>query len=196
MENFDHLIIRAEQVLSQVEQLLAGKQITSPDWSAPAFRWHRGSLLPVWSIQPLSLDDLQDIAQQKQRIEQNTRQFVEGRSANNVLLTGARGTGKSSLVKALLNHFSAQGLRLIEIDKAGLSDLPEIIELVGGRAERFILYCDDLSFNDDEPGYQALKAALDGSIVALPENLIIYATSSSTFNAGIYARKSRYSAFR
>lgn len=178
MKRLEQLAIRAENLLSRFEKLLASKQIILPDWSAPAFRWQRGMLLPVWHIQPLTLDDLQDIGQQKQRVEQNTRQFVQGRSANNVLLTGARGTGKSSLVKALLNQFSAQGLRLIEIDKAGLSDLPDIIELVGGRAERFILYCDDLSFNDDEPGYQALKAALDGSIVALPENLIIYATSN------------------
>jgi predicted AAA+ superfamily ATPase len=178
MESFEQLTIRAEKLLGRLENLLASTPTISPDWSAIAYRWQRGALLPVRHLQAITLEGLHDIAQQKQRIEQNTRQFVQGRSANNVLLTGARGTGKSSLVKALLNQFAAQGLRLIEIDKAGLNDLPDIIELVGDRAERFILYCDDLSFNDDEPGYQALKAALDGSIVALPENLIIYATSN------------------
>jgi len=107
-----------------------------------------------------------------------TRQFVQGRTANNVLLTGARGTGKSSLVKALLNEYAPEGLRLIEVGKPALADLPHIIALVAGRPERFILYCDDLSFNADEPGYQALKAALDGSLVAFSDNLLIYATSN------------------
>ena len=103
---------------------------------------------------------------------------MQGRPANNVLLTGARGTGKSSLVKALLNEYSKEGLRLIEVGKPALADLPHIIALVAGRTERFILYCDDLSFNADEPGYQALKAALDGSLVAFSDNLLIYATSN------------------
>ncbi len=115
---------------------------------------------------------------QKQRIRQNTLQFVRGGTANNVLLSGARGTGKSSLVKALLNEYGPQGLRVIQIDKQSLVDLPQLIELVQGRAQRFILYCDDLSFNADEPGYQVLKAALDGDLVAFSDNLLIYATSN------------------
>jgi predicted AAA+ superfamily ATPase len=111
-------------------------------------------------------DDLQHIGPQKEQIEQNTRQFVQGKPANNVLLTGARGTGKSSLIKACLNQFGAQGLRLIEVDKADLADLPDIVDLVAGRPERFIIFCDDLSFEEGESGYKALKVALDGSIAA------------------------------
>ncbi len=178
----DRVFKRAEGLLDRLDTMLA-PAIATPDWNAAhAFRWQRrngrGSLHAVHHLHKISLGDLQDIDQQKQRVEQNTRQFVQGRPANNVLLTGARGTGKSSLVKALLNEYAAQGLRLIEIDKEGLADLPEIVELVSARSERFILYCDDLSFNDEEPGYQALKAALDGSIVALSDNLLIYATSN------------------
>ncbi len=122
--------------------------------------------------------DLYGIDEQKQRIEQNTRQFVAGRSANNVLLTGARGTGKSALVKAMLDRFAKQGLRLIEVDKHDLLDLPAIVELVADRPERFIIFCDDLSFEVSEPGYKALKSVLDGSIAGMPDNLLIYATSN------------------
>jgi len=126
----------------------------------------------------LNFDDLQHIASQKALIEQNTRQFVLGKPANNVLLTGARGTGKSSLIKACLQEFAEQGLRLIEIDKADMCDLPDIIDLVAERAEKFILFCDDLSFEDGEASYKALKVALDGSIAAQSENVLIYATSN------------------
>ena len=183
MDKLDQFLDRAASLLARVEALLPTMQQAAPDWSASiAFRWQRrngrGALHPVQHVHKIFLTDLQDITQQKQRVEQNTHQFVLGKSANNVLLTGARGTGKSSLVKALLNEYAELGLRLIEIDKEGLADLPEIIELVSARPERFILYCDDLSFNDAEPGYQALKAALDGSLVALSENLLIYATSN------------------
>ncbi|HEX8963433.1 MAG TPA: ATP-binding protein, partial [Rhodocyclaceae bacterium] len=123
-------------------------------------------------------DDLVGIDEQKQRLEQNTRQFVQGRSANNVLLTGARGTGKSSLVKGALNRFASKGLRLIEVDRNDLVDLPEIVDLVATRPERFVIFCDDLSFEASEPGYKALKSALDGSIAGTPDNLLIYATSN------------------
>ena len=130
----------------------------------------------------IRLADLQGIEQQKTAIERNTRQFVAGplgaNSANNVLLTGARGTGKSSLVKGVLNKFAKKGLRLIEVDRNDLVKLPEIIDLVSGRPERFIVFCDDLSFEASEPGYKALKSALDGSIAGAPENLLIYATSN------------------
>jgi predicted AAA+ superfamily ATPase len=121
---------------------------------------------------------LHNIGPQKLQIEQNTRQFVDGRPANNVLLTGARGTGKSSLIKACLNQFAKDGLRLIEVDKADLAELPDIVDLVAGRLERFIIFCDDLSFEDGETGYKALKVALDGSISAQSDNVLIYATSN------------------
>jgi hypothetical protein len=137
-----------------------------------------GRLVPVLHPHHVRLADLLVIEEQKKLVRQNTLQFVQGRPANNVLLTGSRGTGKSSLVKALLNEYSQDGLRLIEVGKLALADLPHIIALVTGRSERFIVYCDDLSFNADEPGYQALKAALDGSLVALSDNLLIYATSN------------------
>ena len=110
--------------------------------------------------------------------DSNTRQFVEGKPANNVLLTGARGTGKSSLIKACLNTYAAQGLRLIEVDKADLTDLPDIVEVVAGRPEKFIIFCDDLSFEEGEPGYKALKSILDGSVAAATPNVLIYATSN------------------
>ena len=115
---------------------------------------------------------------QKADITRNTRQFVEGRSANNVLLWGSRGTGKSSLIKAVLNDFSDQGLRLIEVQKQDLIELPDIVDQLYGRPERFILFSDDLSFEGDDASYKSLKAALDGSISAPPENVLIYATSN------------------
>ncbi|MDD3883971.1 MAG: ATP-binding protein [Gallionella sp.] len=176
------LIERALRLLDRLEQYLPAQQSGVDLSAAIAFRWQprngRSALQPVNALHSIRLDDLRDIDLQKQRVVQNTLQFVRGLPANNVLLTGARGTGKSSLVKALLNEYAGEGLRLIEIGKAGLADLPEIIALVGARSERYLLYCDDLSFNDEEPGYQALKAALDGSVVALPDNMLIYATSN------------------
>ena len=114
----------------------------------------------------------------RKKIERNTLQFVQGKTANNVLLTGARGTGKSSLIKACLNAYAAQGLRLIEVDKADLTDLPDIVDVVSDRPEKFIIFCDDLSFEDGEPGYKALKSILDGSVAAATPNVLIYATSN------------------
>jgi predicted AAA+ superfamily ATPase len=154
-----------------------------PDWNAAvAFRWRGAAQRPGYlqavgqiSDRPV---DLHNIGPQKEQIEQNTRQFVEGRPANNVLLTGARGTGKSSLIKACLNQFADRGLRLIEVDKADLADLPDIVDLVAARPERFIIFCDDLSFEEGEGGYKALKVALDGSIAAQSDNVLIYATSN------------------
>ena len=153
------------------------------DWPARiAYRWRKaggqGHLQPVVHPHKIRLSDLRGVDRQKQLIEQNTRQFVTGFAANNVLLTGARGTGKSSLVKAVLNKFHRQGLRLIEVDKHDLIDLPDIVDQISVRSERFIIFCDDLSFEAAERGYKALKVALDGSISTASDNLLIYATSN------------------
>ncbi|MCB1954623.1 MAG: ATP-binding protein, partial [Rhodocyclaceae bacterium] len=176
------LLARAERVLDRLESLLPGP-VEAPDWNAAtAFRWRRrqgrAQLEPVTAPHRIRLSDLKDVDQQKQRIEQNTRQFLAGRHANNVLLTGARGTGKSSLVKAVLTAHAKQGLRLIEVDKTDLIDLPDIVELVRNRPERFILFCDDLSFEEGEAAYKALKSVLDGSVAAVADNVLIYATSN------------------
>lgn len=178
----ENLLSRLDALIDRVETLLPVVPAT-PDWKASiAFRWRkqngRGYLQPVKHPHKTLLRDLRDIDDQKQAIERNTRQFVEGRPANNVLLTGARGTGKSSLVKAVLNKFASKGLRLIEVEKRDLADLPDIVDLIYDRPERFILFCDDLSFAAEEPGYQALKAILDGSIAAPSDNLLVYATSN------------------
>ncbi|MES2742792.1 MAG: ATP-binding protein [Pseudomonadota bacterium] len=181
MSDLERFLARAEAVLARVEALLPAP-VPAPDWQAFAFRWRKrgavGYLQAVPQRAPIALSDLHHIGPQKQQIEQNTRQFVQGRSANNVLLTGARGTGKSSLIKACLTQFAAQGLRLIEVDKADLAELPDIVDLVAARPERFILFCDDLSFEEGESGYKALKVALDGSIAAQSDNVLIYATSN------------------
>jgi predicted AAA+ superfamily ATPase len=176
------LIRRAEVLLERVEALLP-RSAAMPDWGAAiAFRWRKRDGRP-W-LQPLAhphriaFHDLQGIDRQKALVEQNTKQFVAGLPANNILLTGARGTGKSSLVKAALNAHYAQGLRVIEVDKQDLVDLPDIVDLVASRPERFIVFCDDLSFEASEPGYKALKVALDGSLAAPSDNLLIYATSN------------------
>jgi len=154
------------------------------DWKASvAFRWRkdargRGFLQPVRHVHRIRLADLRGIDAQIRRVEQNTRQFLERRPANNVLLTGARGTGKSSIVKGLLNKYARTGLRLIEIEKNDLVDLPELVDRVSAREERFVVFCDDLTFEAGEAGYIALKVALDGSISTTSENLLIYATSN------------------
>lgn len=182
MTDLDRLLKRAEQVLQRIEAALP-RQALVPDWKAAlAYRWRRrgggGFLQPVAHPHQIRLVDLQGVDEQVNLVEQNTRQFLEGLPANNVLLTGARGTGKSSLVKAVLNKFSGKGLRLIEVEKQDLMDLPEIVDLVADAPYKFILFCDDLSFDADEPGYKALKVVLDGSISATSENLLIYATSN------------------
>jgi uncharacterized protein len=187
MTPLEQFLVRAEALLARVEAVLPPTHAREPDWKRSfAFRWRKraggaggtGYLQPVMHAAGIALSDLHNIAPQKQQIEQNTRQFVDKRPANNVLLTGARGTGKSSLIKACLNRFSAEGLRLIEVDKADLADLPDIVDLVAGRPERFVIFCDDLSFEEGESGYKALKVALDGSIAAQSDNVIIYATSN------------------
>jgi predicted AAA+ superfamily ATPase len=175
-------LARAESLLARVEALLPPSP-AAPDWSATAYRWrsrsgHHGHLEAVKHPHRIRLADLQGIAEQKARIERNTRQFVEGRNANNVLLTGARGTGKSSLIKGVLLKYAAKGLRLIEVDKSDLVHLPDIVDLIAPRPEHFIVFCDDLSFEASEPGYKALKSILDGSIAGTPDNVLIYATSN------------------
>ena len=182
MSSVEHLIARAESLLARLEAVLP-HPLTDPDWGASvAFRYRKrggsGLLEPVRHVAGIRLADLQEVEPQKERLLRNTEQFVAGRPANNVLLTGARGTGKSSLIKACLNEFSARGLRLIEVDKADLVDLPDLVDRVAGRPERFIVYCDDLSFDEGEPGYKALKSILDGSISQASDNVLIYATSN------------------
>ena len=173
---------RAEQLLKRLEHILP-HALAAPDWEASiAFRYRKrgasGWLQPVRQVAPIALSDLQEVGGQKERLVRNTAQFVAGVPANNVLLTGARGTGKSSLIKACLNEFATKGLRLIEVDKADLVDLPDLVDLVADRPERFIVFCDDLSFDEGEAGYKALKSILDGSIAAASDNVLIYATSN------------------
>ena len=183
MKELEQLLLRAEAVLARLEPLLPSP-MAEVDWHAShAFRWRmprdgRGYLQPVKLVSEIQFDDLHNISQQKEAIEQNTRQFVTGKPANNVLLTGARGTGKSSLIKACLAKFAAEGLRLIEVDKEHLVDLPDIVDLIAERSERFVIFCDDLSFEEGEGGYKALKVVLDGSVAASSDNVLIYATSN------------------
>jgi uncharacterized protein len=182
-EKFEHLLVRAESLLARIESILP-QPLTAPDWSqATAWRYRKrasghGALEPVRHVGKMALGDLKEIDQQKEKIQRNTLQFVQGLPANNVLLTGARGTGKSSLIKACLNEYTAQGLRLIEVDKADLVDLPDIMDVVAERPEKFIVFCDDLSFDDGESSYKALKSVLDGSVSAASPNVLIYATSN------------------
>jgi predicted AAA+ superfamily ATPase len=179
---FEHLLLRAESLLARLETILP-HAATAPDWNASvAYRYRRrgsaGVLEPVKHVSTIRLDHLKEVEPQKERLLRNTAQFVAGHGANNVLLTGARGTGKSSLIKACLNEFAPRGLRLIEVDKADLVDLPDLIDLVSERPEKFVVFCDDLSFDEGEPGYKALKSVLDGSVAQAGDNLLIYATSN------------------
>ncbi|HEV7393603.1 MAG TPA: ATP-binding protein [Burkholderiales bacterium] len=176
------LIARADALLERLEKVLPAESAPI-DWKASvAFRWRRKgahtAIEPVAHVHHIDLRELQGIDDQKRLVEQNTAQFVERHPANNVLLTGARGTGKSSLIKALLNKYARRGLRLIEVEKQDLIDLTDIVDIIAKRPERFLIYCDDLSFEADEPGYKALKVVLDGSIAAASDNCLIYATSN------------------
>jgi len=180
--DLDKLIARAEDVLARVEALLPAPPV-DPDWKkVTAARWRkrngRGYLQSVAHPHAIALSDLVAIDEQKKAIDQNTRQFVAGFPANNVLLTGARGTGKSSLVKAMLRKYAGKGLRLIEVEKMDLIDLPDIAERIDMRPERFVVFCDDLTFDAGEAGYKALKVMLDGSIAGTAGNVLIYATSN------------------
>jgi len=179
----DQLLAKVSQLVDRIEAVLP-QPLSAPDWStAIAWRYRKrssghGVLEPVRHVSDMGLADLQEIDGQKEKMQRNTEQFVRGLPANNVLLTGARGTGKSSLIKACLNAYAAQGLRLIEVDKTDLVDLPDIVEVVAARPEKFMIFCDDLSFEDGEPGYKALKSILDGSVAASTPNVLIYATSN------------------
>ncbi len=196
-ERLHGVLERAEGLLGRLEQHLP--PTAQPDWHAHAWRWRRdaggfggrGWLEPVHRPHALTLDDLCCVDAQRDEIDRNTRQFLAGAGANNVLLSGARGTGKSTLVKALFNSYRTLGLRLIEVDKDELCDLPRILTLLEGRDERFILYCDDLSFEAGEGSYKALKAALDGSISAPPDNVLIYATSNRRHLLPEFQRENR-----
>jgi predicted AAA+ superfamily ATPase len=179
LERLDHLLQRLDEWMP--------RQLTEDDWkSSVAFRWRRkdtlfgklGYLQAVKHTSNISFNDLQHIDRQKDQIYSNTKHFVDGKPANNVLLTGARGTGKSSLIKASLNEFSGKGLRLVEVDKEHLTDLGDLTDILANRPERFIIFCDDLSFEDGESGYKSLKSALDGSVAAQVDNILIYATSN------------------
>src|SRR5580765_2431340 len=177
-----HLIARAEALLGRLEAVLPHPP-TAPDWNAAiAFRYRKrggsGVIEPVRHVAPIRLAALVEVEAQKERLLRNTQQFVDGLKANNVLLTGARGTGKSSLIKACLNECAPRGLRLIEVDKTDLVDLPDIVDLVAERPERFIVFCDALRFDEGEPGYTALKSILDGSVSQSSDNVLIYATSN------------------
>lgn len=177
------LLARVEQLLDRVEGLLP-KGLAEPDWNAAiAFRYRRrgsgpGVIAAVQHVGAMALTDLKEVEPQKDKIYRNTEQFVHDLPANNVLLTGARGTGKSSLVRACLHAFSGQGLRLIEVGKSELIDLPDIVDLVASRPEKFIIFCDDLSFDEGEAGYKALKSVLDGSVAVASPNVLVYATSN------------------
>jgi len=185
-EGLDNALVHeVRQLLAHLQSLLPGVQ--APDWDAAvAFRWRRqqsalgvqARLAPICHRADLQLEDLHNIDAQKQALVRNTRQFVARRAANNALLTGSRGTGKSSMVKALLNAFHPEGLRLIEVDKTDLLDLPDLVALVAERPERFLIFCDDLSFEEGESGYKALKSVLDGSVAAQTDNVLVYATSN------------------
>ena len=182
MADLESVLARAERLLQRLEAVLPHPP-AAPDWAASiAFRYRKrgasGVIEPVRHVATIRLESLVEVEPQKERLVRNTRQFVEGHGANNVLLTGARGTGKSSLIKACLNTFAAEGLRLIEVDKADLTDLPDLVELVAGRPERFIIYCDDLSFDEGESGYKALKSILDGTVAQSGDNVLVYATSN------------------
>lgn len=196
MHKSDQILDRVERLLDRLEQVLPASP-PEPDWTHDAYRWRPrpdgGRLMPVQHPHRVQLDDLLCMERQKQEVLRNTRRFVDGRPANNVLLWGSRGTGKSTLVKAIFNAFSADGLRLIEVEKTHLVELPNIVDQLYERPERFLLFCDDLSFEENDPSYKSLKAVLEGSIAAPPENVLIYATSNRRHLLPEYQRENRES---
>ena len=177
-----------EQILAELQRLnetlerLAPKAAPEVDFTEVAFRWSReasgAALIPVPRHRPGNLDDLRGIDLQKDILDRNTRQFLKGFPCNNALLWGSRGTGKSSLIRALLDTYRDQGLRMIEVDRAHLQDIPVICHKIAGRSERFIIFLDDLAFEENNGSFKTLKAAVEGSLAETPENVLIYATSN------------------
>ncbi len=173
---------RADAVLARIEPLLPA--IRQPvDWDRSlAARWQRegrtGYLMPLDVSLQMRLTDLIGVDQQRDQLARNTKQFLDGLPANHALLWGSRGTGKSSLIRALLAEYASQGLRLIEIERDHLADLPRVVEALQGLEQRFVLFCDDLSFEAGEGDYRVLKSVLDGSLEQAPENVLLYATSN------------------
>ena len=180
-ESLADLVELGRRVLRRLDAMLPGKaaldwtQVHAAVWRITPFG---GELCAHSELDPIGLDDLLSIDRQKARIEANTAQFVAGYPANNVLLWGARGTGKSSLVHALLNRYASRGLRLIEMDKRALAALPDVVKLLRGEPYRFVLVCDDLSFAEDDASYKELKSVLEGSVFRSSDNVLIYATSN------------------
>jgi len=180
--SLEEFLLHARQVLERLEPLLPHRR-ESLDWQhCYAARWrregHGGYLQPLDVNLELRLSDLLGIDRQREQLARNTRQFVAGLPANHTLLWGARGTGKSSLIRALLAEYAAQGLRLIEIERDDLADLPRVVEQIAGQTQRFVLFCDDLSFDAGSDDYRVLKSVLDGSLEQAPDNVVLYATSN------------------
>lgn len=173
----DNILNTLSTVLLQLQQSLPELK-HAPDFSAHAYKWQNSELKPIHQLRQMELADLKGIERQKEKVIQNTLQFLNGLPANDVLLTGSRGTGKSSIVRALLTEYADQGLRLIEIERDDLSELPEIQKLIAERPEKFIVYCDDLAFNAEDENYRSLKSVLDGSLQSGSSNFVIYATSN------------------
>lgn len=192
--NIACLLERIADLLERIGSAL-GQPPGKPDWDASAFYWRhagtQGRLVPVRQVHRVRLEDLLFIDAQKTQLVRNTRQFLAGRPANNALLWGARGTGKSSLIKGLFNHFRPDGLRLIQVERADLVDLPEIVDQIRERDEKFLLFCDDLAFEADDSSFKALKSVLEGSIFEPPENLLIYASSNRRHLLPEYAAENR-----
>ncbi len=182
-DEWQRLLERAHGLLDRIEHYLPPVP-PEPDFDhVTAFRWcnvpgRAGFLEPIAHPHGIRLGDLRGIDRQKEALDRNTRQFLAGHPANNALLWGSRGTGKSSLIKALLNEYATSGLRVIEVEKHQLIHLPDVVARLEGRPQRFVLFCDDLSFEAGEVDYKGLKAALDGSLAAAPENTLVYATSN------------------
>ena len=181
LESLNNLITRVESLITKLEALLPASSLTI-DWEATAWRWlkinDKPQLQVVQNPHQILLKNIKFVDAQKTEIVRNTRQFLQDLPANNVLLTGARGTGKSSLIKALLMEYASQGLRLIEVEKHDLVQLSEIVSLIKNRPEKFIIFCDDLTFEANDESYKALKVVLDGSVSAASDNVLVYATSN------------------
>ena len=182
MSDTEKLIKRLNSLLDRLDPYVPETVTGISEFSGGAYRWQsygqKGLFHKIQQPTKIKLDDLKCIDQQKQKIDRNTQQFLAGLPANNVLLWGPKGTGKSSLIKALLSEYQNKGLNLIEVERNDLGNLRNIIEQLSGKEEHIILYCDDLSFEADDPSYKAIKVVLDGSLSNTPDNILIYATSN------------------